>query len=870
MRVLKNHVLELWRRLRHLADSRRMERDTQDEIRFHLESRIEELRAEGSSFEEARRRAQREFGGTSRIREDARAAWQFTWLEDLWSDLHLASRGFAKSPGFTLVAVLSLALGTGANTAIFSLASSFLLNKPSCRDSGTLARLRVGGNSHIPAKHFEFLRGMQLYEGVAGVREESPRNWNTGRETRRIDTFSVSDNYFDLVGVPVAQGRGIRTGETDTVVVSHQFWQSQMGAIDGVVGRTLVLDAKLYTIVGVLQDQHRTISGFGLSPALYVPAEKNSGMLAIIARLAPGTTAPQALEELAIAARELDRVYPEEHSRWSENLRYFPVEGIEAFGAVGPIYALLMFFGLLGVVVGLVLLIACANVSGLLMARTAARRQEISVRLSLGAPRNRILRQWLAESMLLAAIGTVGGLGINRLLISLAGRIEVPLPLSIRIVADADERLTLYACAIAILCALLVGIAPAIYAMREGVITGLKRSERNVGSRQRFRRVIVVGQMAACSLLLATGFLFLRNLQEASAMQVGFDTENTTWASVRLLEARYTSPEARASFVREMISGLEGIAGVERATIADMVPLTDGRFRRSPIRSSASKEATEYRYNWMHVGPSYFETMGIPLMTGREFSPFDRENSGKVVIINQTMARQVFAEVNPVGQVIYFRDSTPVTVVGVVADSKYTTLGENGALALYEPWFQSPGKETEFLVRSSESPAVVVGAIRKLFSNQDSSAAVDVKPVSQAMGLALLPSRGGAIFLGGLGALGLLLAAVGLAGMIAYSVQGRTKEIGLRVAMGATPRRVYGLIASEATWITGLGLALGLGSAVFAAQPLAMFLVPDVHTTDPIAFGAVVLVLLLVAFGATLAPARRALGIAPVQALRDE
>ena len=241
------------------------------------------------------------------------------------------------------------------------------------------------------------------------------------------------------------------------------------------------------------------------------------------------------------------------------------------------------------------------------------------------------------------------------------------------------------------------------------------------------------------------------------------DSENTVWANVRPLETCYTTPESRASFVRAMVGPLEDIAGVERATIADMMPLADGGYRPSPIRSAMSSGTTEYRYNWMHVGPSYFETMGIGLLSGREFSPFDREGSAKAVIINQTMARRVFGEASPVGQVVYFRDSTQVTVVGVAADSTYTTLGENGALALYEPWFQSPGRETEFLVRSSDSPVAVVGTITKLFSEADSSAAADVKPVNQAMGLALLPSRGGAIFLGGLGALGLLLAAVGLA-----------------------------------------------------------------------------------------------------------
>jgi predicted permease len=874
--------MEWWRKLRHLAASRANEQEMEEEIRFHLESRVAELEAEGVPPREAQRLARREFGGTVRVREEAREAWRLGWLADLAADLRHAARSFAKSPGFVTVAVLSLALGIGANTAIFSIATAFLFNRPSARDASTLARFRVGGASHLPVNYLEFLRAQKPFEDIAGVGEERWVNWTRDAETRRTSAFVVSGNFFDMVGVPLAMGRGLRPGEDNTVVVGHFFWQAQLNGNPDILGRSLVLDGKPYTVVGVLPRDHRTVSGFGLSPNLYIPAERDNGMLAVIARLPQGMTGAEALERMGTAARELQRVHPGNGHNWAENLRYFPVEGLESFGALGPGQPLLMFFGLLWAVVLLVLLIACANVSGLLLARMASRRQEIAVQLSLGAPRNRILRQCFAESLLLAALGTAAGLGLNRLLIALIARIEIPVPLSIRLVADVDDRLALYACAIALLCSVAVGVAPALHALRESVLSGLKQSERTAGSRQRLRRVLVVGQMAVCTVLLATGFLFLRNLQESAAMDVGFDTGNTVWASVRLLDSRYRDGESRAAFAREMLDEMQRLPGVESATVANWIPLTDGRSRRTPIRTAFSPDPVTPRFTWMHVGPRYFETLGIAIRQGREFSEFDREGSSMVVILNERMAKHLFGEVDPIGQPLRMRDETVLTVVGVAANSKYGMIGETGEMAMYEPWFQKldEGRATEFVVRvpgsdgrgnrASGPHAAVVESLRALLLRRDSSAAVEVKPISQALGLALFPSRAGAALLGGFGALGLLLAAVGLGGMIAYSVQGRTKEIGLRMAMGASAGAIFAMVAREASWIAGIGLALGLTAAFFAVQPLTAFLVPGLAPADPLAFSLVVAVLLVVSLAATLAPARKALGVEPLRALREE
>ena len=850
----------------------RLERAMREEIHFHLESRVEELRAEGYSAGAAKAQAQREFGGTTRILEDSREVWRFQWIEDLLSDLRHAARGFARSPGFVAVAVISLALGTGANTAIFSMASSFLFNRPSVRDAETLVRLRVGGSSHIELPMFRHLQDLRPFEEIAGVREETSLNWQSAGATKRISGFTVSPNYFEVLGVPLELGRGISSRDSDTTVVSHRFWRSELGGSPDILGRSIVLDAKPYTVVGVLPADHRTISGFGLSPSLYVAATKETDMLAIIARVAPGSSKEEVLGRLGGAAKELDSVFPQQFEKWQDNLRYYAVSGLDSFGAIGPATPLLMFAGLLGVVAALVLLIACANVSGLLLARSAARQQEVATRLSLGAPRNRIFRQWLAESLLLAAMGTVAGLAVNRLIVGIISGIEIPLPVSIRLFAEADDRLALYACAIAVCTALLVGVAPAIHAIRRGVLSGLKQGERLAGGRQHLRRVMVVGQLTVCTVLLAAGFLFVRNLQESSAMDVGFDTDNTVWASVRLLEERYPNNTTRSAFVSNALEQLRQIPGVESATVSSLVPLTDGENHRGAIRTSLSEEPVSPRYNFNRVGPAYFETYVIRILKGREFTEFDREGAPGVVILNDNMAKVLFGGADPIGHTLTFRDGRMVTVVGVAANSKYQTLGEEAGLAMYEPWLQSENQSrgTQFMVRCSGSRGEIVQQMRELFQTLDASAAVEVKSMTEALALALLPSRGGAFLLGGLGALGLLLASVGLAGMIAYSVQGRTKEIGLRMALGATQIRVFGLVVREAAWMAGIGLALGLGLAVFAAQPLAMFLVPGLAPTDPLAFGSVVLVLIAVTFAATLAPARRALGVEPLNALRYE
>jgi predicted permease len=675
-----------------------------------------------------------------------------------------------------------------------------------------------------------------------------------------------------MVGVPLAMGRGIRPGEQDTVVLSHFFWQAQLSGNPDIVGRSLILDARPYTVVGVLPREHRTVSGFGLSPNLYLPVDRENGMLAVIARLPHGMTGPQALDRLAVAAKELQRVHPSQYSSWADNLRYFPVEGLESFGALGPAQAVMMFFGLLGAVVALVLLIACANVSGLLLARLASRRQEIAVQLSLGASRNRILRQCFAESLLLAGLGTAAGLLLNRLLIALVSNLEIPFPVSIRILADADMRLAFYACGVALLCAVLVGIAPAMHALRENVVSGLKLTERGAGVRQRIRRALVVGQMAVCTLLLATGFVFVRNLQEAAAMDVGFDTTNTLWASVRLLEKSYPTGAARTAYVEETIRDLERVPGVERAAVANWIPLTDGRFRRTPIRTAASEEPQELRFSWMHVGPGYFDALRIPIRRGREFSAYDRDGAARAVILNETMAQRLFGAADPVGQELRFRENVTAVVVGVATNSKYTSLGETGEMVLYESWLQGVDsrRATEFIIHSRGAQPATLAAVKRLLLERDSSAAVEVKPIREALGLALLPSRAGAILLGGFGTLGLLLASVGLGGMIAYSVQGRTREIGLRMAMGATPGAIFRLVAKEASWITGIGLTLGLFAAFFAVQPLSAFLVPGLAPTDPMAFASVVAVLVTVSLLATFAPARRALGVEPLRALREE
>lgn len=871
---------ELERRLGYLFRRNTIDSELEEEIRFHLDTRVEELMETGLSKKDARIQARREFGPATRHREDSRGAWQFHLLEDLISDLKYAVRALRKNPVFIAAAVLSLALGIGANLAIFGLTMEFLFSQPSARDSQSLVYVILGGNSNASLPPYRFVKNAHIFDGLAGMNPQSEANWRYGDNSYRVWGTRVTDNFFDVVGVPVALGRPIHEGGQREAVLSYGFWKGRLGGDPNMLGRSLVFDGTPYTVVGILPPDHRSLIGFGFSPDLYLTVDQTAAnrltRVMLYARLPSRMTHQAAYLRLLALCKELDKVFPQADFKWAQNTEVRGVAGLERLKLLSGL-PLTAFFTMLMVVVALVLLIACANVASLLLARTASRQHELAIRQSIGASRQRIVRQLLAESLLLALLGTGAALLMNVASAAAMNRIRLPLPLPLRLKIEPDWRLLCYAIGLAIGSALLCGLLPALKTTKRDVQSALRLGERSVAARLGFRRVLVTGQLAISVVLLLTGFLFLRNLFLSNSLSPGFDIQHTVWAYMRLVPQRYSARDRAESKSRiaalshRAMDSLRALPGVKAATTASIVPMNDQAVFGGDVLIDGRTRVSQVRYvgNW--VGTDYFKTMAIPLLSGREFIQDDREGSPRVVILNQSMARGLFGDRSPVGHTLRFHGDPPATIVGVAKNSKYSSLGENDKSAVYWPYDQSGSERVElnFLLNSSH-PDAILKEVNKTLGSIDPSAAIEVKPMNRALGLVLLPSRVGAVLLGSMGILGLTLAAIGLYGLLMYSVSRRIREIGIRMALGAKPATVGYLVLRNSLLMVGFGLAVGGILSYFLVNPLAMFLVPELSPHDPVSFVAVFATLLLVAILATLAPAIRALRVDPMEALRYE
>jgi predicted permease len=865
-----NRLKELARRLLYIGRRRNLDLVLDDEVRFHIESRAGELQQAGLAPGEAMAQARREFGPQARMREESRVAWQIKWIEDLISDLRYAFRALGRSPGFALAAIFSLALGIGANTTIFSLTMEFLFSVPSARQPEQLASIQFAGNSHSPMPVYRFVRDTHTFDGLAGSFEEHKVNWRNGEETSQLGVYWVTDNYFEVVGVPVAIGRTMQPGDRNVAVLNYNFWQNRLAGDPGVVGRTMILDGEPHTVIGVLPRDHRTLLGFGFAPALYVPVHDDKAFVAWGARLPEGMNRQAAFTRLKVIGQELDRNFPNRDFHWTEDIRVDAVAGVERLKSLNVI-PFTAFFGVLMVVVGLVLLIACANVASLLLARASSRRQELGIRLAIGAGRGRLVRQLLAESLLLAVLGTLSGLLLNFWLTSLISRVQLPLPLPFQLHIAPDWRLLAYSAAVAMASALFCGLFPALKATRADLNAALKRQELQSSRRLwNMRNALVAGQLAISTLLLAAGLLFLENLSRSTSMNPGFDVDHTMWASMRLVPAKYPTSEKTQALVNAALDALRALPGVEASSIAHVVPLNDQQTNGTSLRVDGG-EPVPVQYKSNNVGPDYFRVMSIPILDGRQFSATDRAGSPEVAIINENFARLLFGNASPVGHSIQYPQGESVSIVGVARNSKYFTLGEENALAMYTPFAQGPGTESlNFMIRATEFPPGLVKAVNRTLGGLDQSAAIETKPMRSALVLALLPSRAGAAILGSIGVLGLVLASIGLYGVLAYTISRRIREIGLRVALGASPRNVLWVVLRDSFLLVAVGITIGLGIAMVATQPLAMFLVPGLSPTDPLTFLAVIALLAAVALAATVGPALRALRVDPMVALRYE
>ena len=847
-----------------LLRRRRLERDLEAELAFHREMAA----AQGNPIR---------LGNATTIKEQAFDLWRFNHLENLWRDLVYAARGLRHSPGFVLSALLSLGLGIGANTAIFSIAVEFLFSRPSVRDAGSLAYVRLAGNSHAEPKVLEFVRASHVFKDVTGENEETYINWNDGQQTHPIFAERAARNYFTALGIPVAYGRGwTESDPKEVVVLSYQFWRRHYNRDPSILGRVIELDGRAYTVTGILPESHRSLIGYGYSPDLYVPSYLDNTVLAMYVRLNDGMIFSQARAALRTIAIRLDAVYPKPW-KYENGMSATPVAGFARLRQDPDAMTVGLFFAFLLVVVGLVLLIACINVAGLLLARSAARGQEIAIRLSLGASRGRLFQQLLTESFLLSVLGTSLGFAIALVAARFLAAIPLPIPFPIRLHVEPDWRLVAYATALAVFTTIACGLTPAWQSVKISLRARLHRERR-----LRLRRTLVVAQICVSFVVLTTGALFLHNLLRSSAISVGFDLHNTLRADVHLPPALYSDGARIEPYVDQALRRLRAIPGIEGAAAARIVPFTDATRFGSDLTFTDTGEKRHAMFNWNAVTADFFRVMDVPVLAGRAFnaqdSPGARSASAarerqKVVIVNSAFARLYLGKRNPIGCTFQWGDNkTLYQIVGIVRGTKNITIGEEDRAQLYQPLAQIEDDRSriQFVLRSVTPPSTQLAAVREVLRQVEPAAGLDVSTLYASVGFAFLPSQIGAALMGSMGGLGLLLAAIGLYGVLAYAVTSRTREIGVRMALGATGGEICRLIVREAAALIAIGSVAGLAIGFLITKPLARFLVPGLSPSDPASFVAVIVVLAVTGFLAALGPVRRAVAVDAGRCLRYE
>jgi predicted permease len=813
-----------------------------------------------------------------------------------------------KQPGFTLIAVLTLALGIGANTAIFSLVNAVFLRQLPVQEPQRLV-FGFGGTRNSPwgvtsyPNYIDYRDRNEVFTGLAAYGSISV-SLSSDERPELVKGVIVTGNYFDVLGVGARLGRIISPADDQTpnahpvAVISHRLWQRRFNSANDVVGQRLKVNGYDFTVIGV------TPAGFEGAELLetndlYVPmmmqavvrpprggfaGEMNADLLGrrgpawlgMVGRLKPGVSLEQAQASVAVITQQLAQAYPDTNRERIVTL--FPVSKIDPQGYP----PLLSAAALLLSVTGIVLLIACANVANLLLARASARRKEIAVRLALGAGRFRLVRQLLTESVMLALVGGAGGVLLAVWTVELLKATPPPTGIfSFNLDFSLDGHVLGFAFGLSFLTGIVFGLAPAWQAARPDVLPVLKDeayATAQGGRRFNLRNALVVTQVALSLVLLLCAGLFLRSLQRMQSVDPGFDADRLLTASLNINLLRYTTEQGR-EFYRQVLERIERLPGVEAATLARVVPISGGG-RTTSLTIEGQAEApnagrdadaqTSCATNV--VGLRYFETMGIALRQGRAFTTQDNASAPPVVVISEAFARRYFGGQNPLGKRLRLGGANAPwrEIVGVVRDSKYRTLSEDPMPFIYQPLAQNHETGMTLLVRTAGNPLGVSAAVRSAVQSLEKNLPLnDLQPLTRLLDSALYPARMGAALLLILGLLALLLAAVGLYGVMAYTVAQRTREIGVRMALGAQTRDVLRLVLKEAMTLVTFGIAIGWSGAAALTRLLANFLY-GISALDAVTFTAIPVVLALVALLASYLPARRAASIDPLLALRYE
>ncbi len=919
---------------------RKMERDLEDEIRSHLDMQIEDNLRLGMSLEEARYEALRKFGGVEQVKESYRDRLSLSVVDSTLQDLRYALRMLHRSPGFAVVTVLTLALGIGANTAIFSLIDAVLLKRLPVKQPEQLVLLRHADSRETVTPfgyrtYKQFRDQNQVFSGVLAYQPLRLTVSVDGQQESAVAGQLVSGNYYSVLGVNAALGRTIQPdddrapSESPVCVISYNYWRRRFAGDLAVVGKTIHLGGAPFTIIGVTPPEF-----FGLEvgasldisvplmmqqqvmPGIesYVGSDSGRPVITVMGRLRPDVTMPQAQARLSVLYQRLVAEYAARGGKrsresWLEE-KLVLESGSHGLSELRRQFSLPLL--VLMIVVALVLLVACANVAGLLLARAVARRKEIAIRLALGGARLRLIKQLLTESVLLSSLGGLLGLIFaawgTRLLLPLLSQGEIPAQLNLR----PDARVLGFTVTVSVLTSLVFGLAPAFLATRVNLNSALKNDAAGLasstgsrGAHMSFGKLFVVSQVALSLLLLIGAGLFVRSLQKLQQVDAGFARENVLALKLEPVGSGIKQPWHAARY-DELLRQVKAIPGVQAASFVGYSPMSWREWLvmgqnpeysgRIIIPGYTSRPGEELSIHYMQVYPGSFAALGIPLMAGRDFGPQDTQvwipsiqcpktSATQVAIINESMARRFYGNESPIGQrfvlpMPYGRcgdgsvnaGPAEIEIIGVVKDVKYTSLRNKARAMYYLPFHQANGGggQMTLVVRTSGDSKLVAAGIRRVARTMDPRMPMfEVETLAAQVAASLREERLLAMLSSGFGLLALLLSCLGLYGVLSYAVAQRTKEIGVRMALGADRRDVLWLALRDALRLVLLGAALGIPAALATSRLLASQLF-GISAADPVAFGLAVLALLVVSAVAGYLPARRATRVDPLVALRDE
>jgi predicted permease len=896
-----------------------LDSEIEEELAFHIETRAEDLMRNGLPREEALRQARVELGGLSAQKENCRSAWGTRAWDELCSDLRYGCRMLIRSPGFTAIAIGSLALGIGANTIIFTLAKQVMLDRLSVKHPEQLRLFGWWQNEKNGAVHWEWGTDMNTPTGKAiGTSFSYPiyqlmkqQNHslvdlfafkNFGRTTATIDGQSetveaelVSGNYYNALGVKPELGRGIldsddgSAGSSPVAVISDSLWTRRFGRSPSVIGKTIELNLVPVTIVGVNPPSFTGTESVQSSPDVFCPfsmqpiafqrygasllTSADDWWVVVMGRIKPGTNEAAVRASFDVVLSNAVRATMT-LKKDATMPRFDWVDGSRGLNDMGrqfskPIYVLLA-------LTGFVLLLACANLANLLLARSSARQREMSVRLALGAGRARILRQMLTESLLLSILGGIGGL-----LLGYLGRNVIPDLLSsswstTKITNHLDWQIFGYTTAISIFTGLLFGMAPAWQGARTEASSAMKESAQSITHRRRgfTGKAIVVLQISLSVILVVGAGLFTRTLVNLSKVHLGFNPENILLFDIQQPNTRYPAPKD-IELHHELEERLSQIPGVDSLTLSQATLISGARWTYDFTPSGRSaKNDTKASANFNAVGAHFFSTFGIPVLAGRGFTDNDTPTSKKVAIVNQQLVKKFFPGANPIGKTFTsgIPHSQPTEIVGIVADTKYTNVRQDPPATFYEPYSQQDNLESgvTYEVHTRMNATTAIPMLRSAVQSVDKSLPLmDIRTQQEQIDDSTRQERVFAALSGGFGVLAVILACIGIYGIMAYTVSRRTNEIGIRMALGAQAGQVLRMVLGEASWLAVVGVLAGLGIAA-AMGRLVTSMLFGLTSWDPLTLATAALLLVCVALGASWIPARRAAHIDPIKALRHE